>query len=105
MPLHDAMRALCEAHRRSLFLDAGGFGSNVVREVLCFFQAVAQEGLQGGKGDTHEVEQPQHLHNPGIQHEPRARGIPEVFTVDWWTARLERCGYRVPFEPLPTVAA
>ena len=105
MPLHDAVRALCEANRRSLFLDAGVFGSNGVREVLCFFQAMAQEGLQGGKGDTHAVEQPPHIHAPGIQQEPRGRGLPEVFTVDWRTSRIERCGDRVPLEPLPTVAA
>jgi hypothetical protein len=69
VPLHDAVRALCEANRRSLFLDAGGFDANGVRAVPCFFQAMAQEGLQGGKGDTHEVAQPQHIHDPGIQQE------------------------------------
>ena len=48
----------------------GGFGSNVVREGPYFFQAMAQEGLQGGQGGKHEVEQPQPIHAPGIQHEP-----------------------------------
>src|SRR6516165_10096647 len=33
---------------------------------------MAQEGLQGGKGDTHAVGQPQHSHDPGIPHEPWA---------------------------------
>jgi hypothetical protein len=104
VPVHDAVRARCEAHRRSLFVDAGVFGSNVVREVPCFVQAMAQEGLQGGKGDTHAVAQPQPIHDPGIHYEPRARGIPSVFTVDWRTSRIERCGYHVPLKPLPTVA-
>ena len=54
----------------TLFLEAGVFGSNVVREVPYFFQAIAKEALQGGKGDKHEVEQPQHIHDPGIQQEP-----------------------------------
>ena len=54
----------------ALLLDSGGFGSNVVREVPSFFQAIEKEGLQGGKGNKHEVEQPQHIHDPGIQQEP-----------------------------------
>jgi len=54
----------------SLLLDAGIFGSNVVREVPCFFQAMAKEGRQGGQGDKHEVGQPQPIHDPGIQQEP-----------------------------------
>ena len=74
MPLHDAVRGLCEAHRRSLFLDTGVFGSNVVREVPCFFQAMAQEGLQGGKDDKYEIGQSQHIHDPGIQQEPSRKG-------------------------------
>ena len=36
----------------------GVFGSNLVREGPSFFQAMAQEGLQGGKGGKHEVAQP-----------------------------------------------
>ena len=68
----------------------GVFGSNGVRELPCLFQAMAHEGLQGGKSDQHEVAQPQHIHAPGIQPEPRARGIPQVFTVDWRTSRIER---------------
>jgi hypothetical protein len=53
----------------TLFLDAGVFGSNAVREVPGFFKTMATEGLQGGKGDTHEVEHPQPSHHPGIQPE------------------------------------
>ena len=56
----------------SLLLDSGVFGSNVVREGQCFFKTIEKEGLQGGKGDEHEVGQPQHLHDPGIQQEPNA---------------------------------
>ena len=46
MPLHDAVRARCEAHRRSLFLDAGVFGSNVVREVRAFFRPLQKKGFK-----------------------------------------------------------
>ena len=42
----------------------GIFGSHVVREGPSFFQAMAQEGLQGGKGGKHEVAQPQPIHAP-----------------------------------------
>jgi hypothetical protein len=37
--------------RISLLLDFGVLGSNVVREVQCFFKTIEKEGLQGGKGD------------------------------------------------------
>ena len=55
----------------SFLLDSGVLGSNVVREGQCFFKTIEKEGLQGGKGDEHEVDQPQHIHDPGIQQEPR----------------------------------
>jgi len=83
---------------QTLLLDSGVFGSNVVREGQCFFKTIEKEGLQGGKGDEHEVEQPQHIHDPGIQQEP----------LDLCNkAVIERCGalhnFRVrwtPWQPL-----
>jgi hypothetical protein len=62
-------------------LDAGVFGSTVVREVPYFSKAIAQEGLQGGKGGKHEVEQPQHIHDPGIQQEPPSDSNHEILVV------------------------
>jgi len=53
-------------------LDSGVLGSNVVREVECFFKAIEKEGLQGEKGDKKEVGQPQQIHDPGIQQEPKS---------------------------------
>ena len=58
--------------------------------VLC--SGMAQAGLQGGKGNTHAVARPPPSHDPGIHQEPRARGRPSVFPVDWRTSRIERCG-------------
>src|SRR5215467_15231734 len=60
---------------RALLLDSGVLSSNVVREVQCFFKVIEKQWLQGRKGDKNEVGQPQHIHAPGIQQEPRAERI------------------------------
>src|SRR5262249_20553387 len=34
-------------------------------------KAIEKEGIQGGKGDNNRVGRPRHIHDPGIQQEPR----------------------------------
>src|SRR5262249_15323609 len=73
-PCHSLARSPWEwmSRKTRAFLGCRGLGSNVVREVPYFCKAIAQEGLQGGKGDTYEVEQPQHIYDPGIHQEPES---------------------------------
>jgi len=43
----------------------------MVRESLRILKAIEKEGLQGGEGDKSRVVRHRHIHDPGIQQEPR----------------------------------
>ena len=59
--------------RSSLFLDSGGLYANVVQEAQLIFKTIEKEGLQAGAKDQSRVVCSRHIHDPGIQQEPRGR--------------------------------
>jgi len=44
---------------------------NMVREASLILKAIEKEGLQGGQGANNGGVRHRHIHDPGIQQEPR----------------------------------
>src|SRR6516164_5006900 len=49
-------------------------------------KAIAKEGLQGGKGDSNWIGRHRHIHDPGIQQEPRHNSARVAQDAERWRA-------------------
>jgi hypothetical protein len=70
MPQSSTLSMGMDVHKNSCSSWMPGSSAPTLSEKCpTFSMPLKKEGLQGGKGDKHEAEQSQHIHDPGIQQE------------------------------------